>query len=250
MPTLLAALDNSAACTPVIRMAKVLAPILGAGVEAVHVAENGFDTAEASARAADVPFRAVRGDPLGELLGLVGDSGVVGAAIGVRGLPGSHRVPGHLMLQLADQCGKPLLAVPPESHIPDELHRVLIAMEGTASRPRRLNHALELVNALGLEVIVVHVNDEDAIPSFSDQVQHETDAYADAFLGRYARGLQRSQLELRIGDPAREILAVADERDVDLVAMGWPSGAGPGRGLIARAVLQHNHVPTLLVPLR
>jgi nucleotide-binding universal stress UspA family protein len=79
-------------------------------------------------------------------------------------------------------------------------------------------------------------------------VQHETDAYADAFLRRYARGLHRSQLELRIGDPAREILAVANERDVDLVAMGWPSGAGPGRGLIARAVLQHNRVPTLLVP--
>jgi nucleotide-binding universal stress UspA family protein len=121
-------------------------------------------------------------------------------------------------------------------------------MEGTSSRPRRLEHALELVKALGLDVIVVHVNDANSIPSFSDQVQHETDAYADAFLGRYANGLRRSQLELRIGDPAPEILAVADERHADLVAVGWPSGAGPGRGLIARSVLQHNLVPTLLVP--
>jgi hypothetical protein len=184
MATLLAAVDNSAACSPVIRMAKVLAPILGADVEAVHVAENGFDTAEASARSIDVPFRAVHGNPLGQLLGLLGDRDVVGAAIGVRGLPGSHRAPGHLMVELADQSEKPLLAVSPESHIPDELSRVLIAMEGTPSRPRRLEHALELVNALGLEVIVVHVDDADAIPSFSDQVQHETDAYADAFLGQ------------------------------------------------------------------
>jgi nucleotide-binding universal stress UspA family protein len=248
MPTLLAAVDNSAACAPVIHMAKVFAPILGAAVEAVHVAENGSDTAEASARSLDVSFRAVRGDPLAQLLGILADPDVVGAAIGVRGLPGSHRAPGHLALELADRSEKPLLAVPPETQAPEELRRVLIAMEGTPSRPRRLKHALELVNTLGLEVIVVHVDDEDSIPSFSDQVQHETDAYADAFLAQYASGLQRSQLALRIGDPAPEILAVADERNVDLVAMGWPSGAGPGRGLIARSVIQHSPVPTLLVP--
>ena len=128
------------------------------------------------------------------------------------------------------------------------LQRVLIAMEGTASRPRRLKHAVELVNSLGLEVIVVHVDDESSIPSFSDQPQHETDAYAHAFLAQYAVGLSPSQLELRIGDPAHEILVTAAARDADLVAMGWPSGAGSGHGLVARGVLQRSSTPTLLVP--
>jgi nucleotide-binding universal stress UspA family protein len=248
MPTLLAAIDNSAACTPVIRTAKVLAPMLGAAVEAVHVAENGFGTAEASAQALDVPFRALRGDPLAQLLEVLADRDVVGTAIGVRGIPGTYRGPGHLAVELADQSDKPLLAVPPETPVPHALRRVLTALEGTSSRPRRLNRALELVNTLGLEVIVVHVDDEDSIPSFSDQIQHETDAYADAFLAQYASGLRRSQLELRMGDPASEILAVAQERNVDLVVMGWPSGAGSGRGTIARSVVQLSPVPTLLVP--
>jgi nucleotide-binding universal stress UspA family protein len=248
MTKLLAAVDNSAACGPVISSARILAPVLGAEVEAVHVSEDDGNTARASADALGVPLRTVRGDPLEQLLALIARDDVVGAAIGVRGLPGGHRALGHLAVELADRSEKPSLVVPPETQPPEELRRVLIAMEGTASRPRRLKHALQLVEDLGLEVVVVHVDDEHSIPSFSDQVQHETDAYADAFLAQYASGLQRSQLELRIGEPADEILAAAAERGVDMIAMGWPSGAGPEHGMVSRQVAQRSPTPTLLVP--
>ena len=229
-------------------MAKVLAPVLGATMECVHVAEDGGNTAQAAADALDLPLHVVRGEPLEELLTLLGYADVVGAVVGVRGLPGSHRPPGHLAIELADRSEKPLLVVPPETCPPDELHRVLIAMEGTPSRPRRLKHALEIVGGLGLEVIVIHVDDKDAIPSFTDQIQHETDAYADAFLSQYAQGLRRSQLELRIGEPAEEILAAAAKRQVDIIAVGWPAGAGPSHGAVARQVVQRSPGPTLLIP--
>ncbi len=138
MTTLLAAVDNSAASCPVISAATALARVLGATVEAVHVAEDGSSTARGAADALSVPFRSVRGEPLEQLLHLIAAREVVGAAIGVRGLPGSHRPMGHLAVELADRSEKPLLLVPPEAELRDELQRVLIAMEGTASRPRRL----------------------------------------------------------------------------------------------------------------
>jgi nucleotide-binding universal stress UspA family protein len=232
----------------VIITAKALAAVMDATVEAVHVAENGSETARTAAAALDVPFVVVQGDPREELIARIHADDVVGSAIGVRGLPGAHRAPGHLAIELADRSDKPLIAVPPESRAPEELRRVLVAMEGTPSRPRRLKHALQLVSDLGLEVVIVHVDDENSIPSFTDQVQHETDAYADAFLAQYAHGLRRSQLELRIGEPADEILGVASARDVDIIAIGWPAGAGPGHGACARRVLQRNPSPTLLVP--
>ena len=100
-----------------------------------------------------------------------------------------RRPPGHLALEVADCIDKPLLVVPPEhARAGRAAHRVLIAMEGTPSRPQRLKRALQLVDSLGLDVIVVHVDDKDSIPSFSDQVQHETDAYADAFLAALRHG--------------------------------------------------------------
>ena len=65
---------------------------------------------------------------------------------------------------------------------------------------------------------------------------------------RYAAGLRRAHLELRIGDPAEEILEAAESTDADIVATGWPAGAGADHGLIAREVLRRNRRPTLLVP--
>jgi nucleotide-binding universal stress UspA family protein len=247
MSTVLAAVDNSAASRPVIGMATVLAPVLGSTVEAVQVTEDDGDTARACAEGVDVPFRTVRGDPLEQLLSLISSDDVVAAVIGARGLPGGRRPPGHLALAVADGTDKPLLLVPPEARAPERLRRVLVAMEGTASRPRRLKRALQLVADAGLELVVVHVDDKDSIPSFSDQIQHETDAYADAFLARYAGGVHPSRLELRIGEPEEEILKTADSIGADIVAIGWPAGAGPDHGLIAREILRRNHIPTLLV---
>ena len=248
MTTVLAAVDNSAASNPVIGMAMLLAPVLGSTSKRCTSPKTDGDTARASAAALSVPFRTVHGEPLEQLLALISADSVVAAAIGARGLPG-RRPPGHLALALADCIDKPLLVVPPDSRTPDALRRVLIAMEGTASRPQRLERALQLVDRLGLDVTVVHVDHNDSIPSFSDQVQHETDAYADAFLARYAAGLRRAQLELRIGDPAEEILEAAESIDADIVATGWPAGAGADHGLIAREVLGRNRRATLLVPI-
>jgi nucleotide-binding universal stress UspA family protein len=82
---------------------------------------------------------------------------------------------------------------------------------------------------------------------FSDQVQHETEAYAKQFLARYVHNAPQARLELRVGRPADEILQAVDVEHPDLLALGWPHTGGPARGAIARDLLDRSQVPMLLV---
>ena len=120
-------------------------------------------------------------------------------------------------------------------------------MEGTPDKARSTKRTIEVAARAGLELIVVHVDDESSIPRFSDQVQHETDAYAREFLARYCRGAPEARLELRIGLPADEILAAVDKVAPDIIAIGWPHSSEPGRGAVAREILDRSHTPVLLV---
>jgi nucleotide-binding universal stress UspA family protein len=249
MSRILACIDNSAAARPVLAAARMLAPVLDATVQAVHVREDGDRTARAAAAALGVPFQVVEGDPFEQLASLAADDDIVGLVVGARGCPTGRHPAGHLALGLANRVAKPVIVVPPDAEMPGELHRVLVAMEGTPRNSRRLKRAIELTQGAGLELILVHVDDASSIPSFSDQVQHETEAYAHEFLARFAPGAQAARLELRVGEPAAEILTAAESASSDLLAIGWPQSDDPSRGVIAREVLDRSHRPVLLVAL-
>jgi nucleotide-binding universal stress UspA family protein len=249
MSRVLACIDNSAAARPVLAVARVLAPVLNATVQAVHVREDGDRTARAAATSLGLPLRVLDGDPLEQLARLAAEDDVVGVVVGARGRPAGRRPAGHLALGIANRVATPVILVPPDAELPSELHRVLVALEGTPRNARRLKRTIELAEGAGLELVVVHVDDETSIPSFSDQVQHETEAYAHEFLARFAPGAPAARLELRIGEPAEEILTTADSSCPDLLAIGWPQSDDPARGIVAREVLDRSHRPVLLVAL-
>lgn len=248
MNTIIAAIDDSAAARPVVSMAAALGRILNASVEALHVSDHKGQTAFATARSFGVQCRTCTGDPLTLILERAADQDVIAVAVGARRRLNGRHV-GHLARQVADAIEKPLLVVPPESQSTGRLHRVVIAMEGTRAKARNLRVAFDLAAAADLELVIVHVDDEDSIPNFSDQVAHETQAYADEFLARYLRGGPTASLELRVGVPADEILAVTDSATADLLAIGWPRSARGDRGATARDIVDRSHVPVLLVAL-
>lgn len=246
MTKIIAAIDNSLAARPVLAMSAALAPVLGAEVEAIYVAEDEGTTARASAEAFGVPFHQVPGDPFRRISELAEDDDVVAVAIGARGRRSGRRI-GHLARQVANAIDKPVLIVPPDAQPPERLHTVVIAMESSPRKARSLKPAVAVAAAADLELVVVHVDDEDSIPSFSDQVAHETDAYAEEFVARYLHGAPKARLELRIGVPADEIIAAVDSAMADMVAIGWPRPADTRRGAVAREVLDRSRVPVLLV---
>ena len=88
---IIAAIDNSLAARPVVLTAIALAPIFGASVEAVHVAEDGCITARGCAVALSVPFRRLEGDVHSRLTEVMAEDSVAALVVGVRSLPTRRR---------------------------------------------------------------------------------------------------------------------------------------------------------------
>jgi len=192
-----------------------------------------------------VVLRTLGGDPVEQLAQAIAEEDVLALVLGARGGLGSPRPAGHLAMVLAGRTDKPVVIVPPDAQPPERLRRVLVAMEGTPGRARALQRTMELSTGAGLEIVVVHVDEE--VPSFTDQVQHETEAYAREFFARHVLGAPQARLELRIGDPAMEVLGAVELLGAELVAVGWPHTADPGRGAVAREIVDRSPVPILLV---
>lgn len=245
MNKIVAAIDNSAAAQPVLAMAVALSSALGGTVEAVHVSEDGDQTARSMAEAAGAELRSLTGDPAEALATVVSEDDVVALVLGARrGRSGSGRT-GHLALHLAGRTDKPVVAVPPDSRPPQTLGKVVVAMEGSPGKVKALRRGIEIATTAGLEIVVVHVDEE--VPSFTDQVQHESEAYAHEFFARHLVGTPRVTLELRIGVPATEVLGAADSMGAELIAVGWPHSSEVSRGAVAREILDLSPVPVLLV---
>ncbi|MGB8649219.1 MAG: universal stress protein [Mycobacteriales bacterium] len=246
MTIVVAAVEDSVAAGPVVAAALAIAPLLGSSVEAVHVGEAGGSTARELAERAGVAFRTVPGEPLARLVELASD-GVTAVVVGTRDRPTAEAPVGHMALALADALPRPLLVVPPQCAPAERIRRVLVALEGTPGRAKPLRHALQVVAGADLDLTVVHVESEDAVPSFSESAAHETAEFAQEFLRRYWPDAPKARLALPIGSVADEILALADDVRPDVLVAGWPQGSGAEHGHVVREVLRRSACPVLLV---
>ena len=194
MKKVLAALDASFAVTPVLAAARSLGELLGAEVEAIHVKTDEGTTVQRSADAAGVPLRVVAGGEVVERLVEAGEADDVAALVlGARGLPTDPRPLGATVL-------KPVLIVPPEVAPPAELKRILVPLEGTVSSSFAPRSLIALASEARIDVVALHVLGSDEIPPFTDQPQHEHDAWTAEFRARYCPwGIGSVRLELRIG---------------------------------------------------
>lgn len=246
MNKILAAIDNSAVARPVLDVASIVADLLGAKVEAVHARENGEQTARAAAEAAGIPLRSIGKPVVAALLEAGAEPDVVAIALGARGIEAGRRPAGHVALQLALSLPKPLVVVPPEAA--GVLRRILVPLNGRDVSAGTLARTLMLAVHRELEVIVLHVHDQESIPLFSDQRQHELESWADEFLRRRCPCPELVRLETRIGTPGENVLQVAEETSADLIALGWSQDLAPGRAAVVRAALERSSVPLLLIP--
>jgi len=246
MTRVVAAIDNSATARSVLRVARAAATAFGADLEAVHVLEDGHETATASAAAVGLPLRILSGEPAEALTAEADRADVLAVVFGLRDRTSGPRPAGHLVLEVAGRTETPVVGVPPDIVPSDRLSTLLVAMEGSTSSSEALRRTLRMSAGAGLDLVVVHV-DED-VPPFTDQVQHESDAYLHEFVARHGPALRDVRIELRIGAPSDEVLAAIDSVAPDLVAVGWPHPGGPDRGEVAREILTHSPVPLLLVP--
>ena len=103
--------------------------------------------------------------------------------------------------------------------------RILVAIEHSAADKTILTHVEQLARLTGAELLLVHVADGWAARNFDQLKLRESEemkedrAYLERLSGEMrARGFSVDTY-LALGDPANQLIKVAEEKKVDLVAM-------------------------------
>jgi len=103
--------------------------------------------------------------------------------------------------------------------------RILVAIENSAADKAILEHVRQLAALTGAELHLVHVADGWVARNFNSlQLRESEEMKADrTYLEQVAADLTSQGLsvstELAMGDPATELIRLAQEREVDLLAM-------------------------------
>jgi nucleotide-binding universal stress UspA family protein len=247
----LAALDQTAAASPVLAAGHEIARMFQADVAAVHVLQDGADQVrELAAHHHGVPLIELEGAPGRRLAqALDEDDEAVALVVGTRCLPQGGREIGSTALEVVTTARKPVFAIPPELPAGFTIRRVLVPLEGSLPTSYAPYAALDVPGAEHVEVVILHVLEEQELPAFSDQPQHEWEAYGREFLARYSLWpFEHVRLVTRVGPAHQHILPVAQELGCDLIALAWTQELAPGRARIVRETLRRGSIPILLVP--
>jgi nucleotide-binding universal stress UspA family protein len=249
MTKVLAAIDNTPGAGPVLAGAAAVAQLFDAALEAVHVHSDGYEIAAEQARQAGVPLAVVEGGVVESLVAVGSGHDVAALVLGTREEHSVTRPLGSTALDVLGGVEKPVVLIPPRAAPLERVRRVLLPLEGTRATSLAPAAVLEVARNAAVDVIVLHVLDEGSLPQFTDQPQHETEAWANEFLARYCPvGLRSVSLAVRVGAPGETIVRVAEETGVDVIALGWNQQLAPGRAAIVRAVLERGRLPLLLIP--
>ena len=102
---------------------------------------------------------------------------------------------------------------------------ILVAVEHSKADEAILEHIISLARMTKARLLLVHVADGFAARHFEDLQLRESEEIRDdrAYLQRRAGELRNAGLQvdcrLAMGDPATEIIKIADQEHVDLIAM-------------------------------
>jgi nucleotide-binding universal stress UspA family protein len=133
---------------------------------------------------------------------------------------------------------------------------ILVPVEHSDADGAILSHAQELARLTGSRMTVVHVADGWAARNYDALALRESEEMKDdrEYVARVVADIQANGIRadglLALGDPATEILRVADQQQVDLIAMathGHRFLADVLKGATADRVRHLARVPVLMV---
>jgi len=103
--------------------------------------------------------------------------------------------------------------------------RILVALENSAADRTIIKHVSQLARLTGAELLLVHVADGWVARNFDQlRLRESEEMKADRLYLEQVRGDLAGQgftvqAELAMGDPATQLIRVAETKDVDLIAM-------------------------------
>jgi len=138
--------------------------------------------------------------------------------------------------------------------------RILVPLDGSKVAEGVLPHAKALAYSEGAELILLTVGANPALEfAFSDpglarsailEQEERSKKYISEIEAQLKSAGFKTSTQLRVGSVAEVILEVADELQVDVIAMSTHGRTGPARwllGSIAERVVHNSKVPVLLI---
>jgi len=134
--------------------------------------------------------------------------------------------------------------------------RILVAVENSPADRTILDHVRGLAALTGAELLLVHVADGFAARHFNDLDLRESEemqkdrAYLDGLSSELTAQNLRVSTELAMGDPATELIRLAEARRADLIAMSTHGHRGLNdllRGTTVSKVRHEVRIPVLLL---
>lgn len=138
--------------------------------------------------------------------------------------------------------------------------KILVPLDGSKVAEGVLPHAKALAYSEGAELILLTVGANPAVdfafsdPGIAQSAISEQEERSKKYVTEIERQLQaagfKTSTMLRVGSVAEVILGVAEELDVDCIAMSTHGRTGPARwllGSIAERVVHNSKVPVLLI---
>lgn len=206
------------------------------------VAKDTVDsTLDAIGRPAAVRTDVVRGRPSEAIVEYVDEHDVDLVVMGTHGRTGINRyVAGSVAERVVRRADAPVFTVraTERSRTNDGYDDVLVPTAGSEHAAAAGEHAVAIADASGARVHVLSVVDVAAEASAVDVTPPETlieelesagERATDAIAARAEAAGVETLTTVTEGSAAKEILAYANERDVDLVAMGRAARSGVGR---------------------
>jgi nucleotide-binding universal stress UspA family protein len=138
--------------------------------------------------------------------------------------------------------------------------KILVPLDGSKVAEGALPHAKALAYAVGAELILLTVGASPALdfafsdPGLAQSAVQEQEERSKKYITEIESQLKsagfKTSTQLRIGSVADVILGVAEELQVDVIAMSTHGRTGPARwllGSIAERVVHNSKVPVLLI---
>ena len=138
--------------------------------------------------------------------------------------------------------------------------KILVPLDGSQVAEGALPHAKALAYSVGAELILLNVGANPGLdfafgdPGIAQEAIEEQESRSKKYMSKIenelkAAGFKTSAL-LRVGSVAEVILSVAEELQVDVIAMSTHGRTGPARwllGSVAERVVHNSKVPVLLI---
>lgn len=248
MSTVLAAIDDSPTAEPVLVAAVVLSNCVGAEVRALHVADEEPASLIAQAKKAGVPLRIVSGDAAEAICNAIEDEDVLFVVLGSRRRAETSRPVGSIAGVVCQTSQKPVVVVPPSLRwqVAESIDRALVPLDGTDASSRSVRRAWHLLKGSGVDLVALHVFDPESVPRFWDATRDDFEAWSQEFLARHAE--TATEMEIRSGRAADQVLEVGRASKVDLIVLEWSQALRPGRAVVLREILSRAETPVLLLP--